>query len=173
MTEDTLSENKIVTMGYIRKAVGLKGWVKVKADTETPDAMLDYSTCLLGKKDQWRQVRIENGRLVRNELHIKFLGIDGRDEAEQLQGQTIAVKRHQMAPTEKDEYYWTDLVGLAVINRDGVCLGHVKSLLETGSRDVLVVDGDFGEKMIPFVSVFVDTVCLQTKSIIVDWGTDY
>ena len=73
----------------------------------------------------------------------------------------------------EDEFYWVDLVGMSVINRDNITLGKVKNLIETGAHDVLVVHGEYGEKLIPFVSHYIDNVNKDTQQIQVDWGLDY
>ena len=78
---------------------------------------------------------------------------------------------------DKDEYYWVDLIGLDVVNREGVALGQVKELLSTGAQTVLVMefeqDGKTQERMIPFVAVYVDDVDMAKRLIKVDWQPDY
>ena len=76
-----------------------------------------------------------------------------------------------------DEYYWVDLIGLDVVNREGLALGQVSELLSTGPQTVLVISYDEAgktlERMIPFVAVYVDAVDLPGKRITVDWQADY
>ena len=76
-----------------------------------------------------------------------------------------------------DEFYWVDLIGLEVVNREGVALGQVRELLSTGPQTVLVMgyeqDGKPQERMIPFVAAFVDDVDLAARRITVDWQPDY
>jgi len=104
-------------------------------------------------------------------------GIDDRDAAEALRGARIFVPRSSFPSTTDDEYYWVDLIGLAVVNREGVALGVVQELMSTGPQTVLVLayeqDGKQQERMIPFVSAFVDKVELPAKRITVDWQPDY
>ncbi len=87
-----------------------------------------------------------------------------------------------MAATASDEYYWVDLIGLDVVNRQGEQLGQVRDLMATGPTSVLVLDyrieGADGvprpaERLIPFVSAYVDTVDLPGRRITVDWQADY
>ena len=100
-----------------------------------------------------------------------------RVAAEALKGSRIFISRSSFPPVTKDEYYWVDLIGLNVVNRESVSLGVVKELLSTGPQTVLVLeyqlDGKIFERMIPFVSVFVDEVDIAAKCIRVDWQTDY
>lgn len=162
-----------VAMGYIKGVFGIRGWIKISAHTQYPDSLLDYNEWRLVKDEHKLMFTVEQGKLVSGELQVKFEGIDDRDDAYALRGYTIQIPREDFAPTEENEYYWADLVGMQVRNRDGVVLGRVVDLMETGAHDVLVVDGEYGRKLIPFVSMYVDAVDAQAKSIKVDWGLDY
>jgi 16S rRNA processing protein RimM len=73
---------------------------------------------------------------------------------------------------KENEFYWSDLIGLKAVNREGVELGRVDSLMETGAHDVLVVKGT-REHLIPFVAAFVGKVDVAGGTIEVDWGEDY
>jgi 16S rRNA processing protein RimM len=97
-----------------------------------------------------------------------------------LRGGRIFVLRSSFPTAADGEYYWVDLMGLQVINREGVVLGQVRDLMSTGPQTVLVIeaapeseDGKPVERMIPFVSAFVDDVDLPAKRITVDWQPDY
>ncbi len=103
--------------------------------------------------------------------------IPDRNAAELLKGARIFVSRASFPTPETDEYYWVDLIGLAVRNREGVDLGQVRELLHTGPQTVLVLayeeDGKPKERMIPFVSAYIDTVDLAGRQITADWQPDY
>ena len=75
-------------------------------------------------------------------------------------------------PAGDDEFYWTDLEGLRVRNRQGVELGKVDRLFGTGSNDVMVVSGD-RQRLIPFTADAVTSVDLETRVITVDWDPDF
>ena len=168
-----MSDTKWVAMGYIKGAFGIKGWVKVAASTEYADSLLDYADWRLVKDNKTLIVSPSEGQLHNGELQVKFTGIDDRDEAHALRGYTIEVSRDQFADTEEDEYYWADLINMSVINRQEEILGKVSKLMETGAHDVLVVDGEYGQKLIPFVAQFIDRVDVENRTITVDWGSDY
>jgi 16S rRNA processing protein RimM len=112
--------------------------------------------------------------------------LSDRDDAEALAGARLFVSRASFPTPEADEFYWIDLIGLVVENREGVQLGSVVGLLETGPVCVLRVQPDEaaadppadGEKaaaeiLIPFVSAYVDRVDLSARRIHVDWQPDY
>jgi 16S rRNA processing protein RimM len=90
-----------------------------------------------------------------------------------LKGLLVAVPRSQLPAQPEDEYYWSDLIGLSVINEAGVNLGNVEQLLETGANQVLMVKGESGQILIPFVASAIKQVDVQNKLIKVDWAADY
>lgn len=162
-----------VAMGYIKGVFGIKGWLKIAANTEYSDSLLDYPEWQLVKDGKTVSVTLEAGKVVNGELQVKFEGIDDRDSAFSLRGYTIEIPREAFAPTEEGEYYWADLVGMTVTNKDNAILGKVSNLMETGANDVLVVNGKYGQILIPFVLQYVETVDTGSKTIIADWGLDY
>jgi 16S rRNA processing protein RimM len=105
--------------------------------------------------------------------------IPDRNHAEALKGARVFVPRSSFPTAGDDEYYWVDLIGLPVINLEGVNLGIVKELISTGPQTVLVIaytDGEDGkerDRMIPFVSVYISKVDLTERLITVDWQPDY
>jgi len=108
------------------------------------------------------------------------LDVADRNQAEALKGARIFVPRSSFPTAGADEYYWVDLLGLDVVNREGVALGQVKDLMSTGPQTVLVLsqaaaeaDKPPVERMIPFVAAFVDKVDLPGRQITVDWQLDY
>ncbi|HFB4345558.1 TPA: ribosome maturation factor RimM [Neisseria gonorrhoeae] len=162
-----------VAMGYIKGVFGIKGWLKIAANTEYSDSLLDYPEWHLAKDGKTVRVTLEAGKVVNGELQVKFEGIDDRDSAFSLRGYTIEIPREAFAPTEEDEYYWADLVGMTVVNKDDTVLGKVSNLMETGANDVLMIDGEHGQILIPFVSQYIETVDTGSKTITADWGLDY
>ena len=104
-------------------------------------------------------------------------GLDNRNDAEALRGSRVFVPRAGFPAPLADEYYWIDLIGLNVVNRDNVALGKVNELLSTGAQTVLVIqyeqDGKSLERMIPFVSVYIDDVDFSRNCILVDWQPDF
>ena len=162
-----------VAMGYIKGVFGIKGWVKVSTSTEYADSLLDYPEWQLTKDGQSQAVSIEVGKVTNDELQVKFTGIDDRDQAFALKGYTVEILRAQFEEPEDGEYYWADLVGMNVVNTENISLGSVSNLMETGAHDILVINGEYGQKLIPFVDNFIKTVDHDSKTITVDWGTDY
>jgi 16S rRNA processing protein RimM len=104
---------------------------------------------------------------------VKFGEVNERNAAEDLEGKYIAAPRAALPKTAKDEYYWADLVGLAVVNTQGERLGQVTGLLSSGAHDVLCVRDGEVERLLPFVAQVVQGVDTANRVIRVEWGGDW
>ncbi|MFH0935069.1 MAG: ribosome maturation factor RimM [Pseudomonadota bacterium] len=164
----------MVIMGKIVAAQGILGWVKVQTFTEYLDSLLDYDIWYVGNEQAWQPLEVLEANVHGGKVVIaKLQGISDRTAAEGYKGQLIAVPRAELPQQEEGEYYWSDLIGLSVVNLEGESFGTVDSLLETGANDVLVVKGESGEKLIPFIASVIQQVSLKDKMIRVDWQADY
>lgn len=164
----------MVVMGKVVGAQGIQGWVKVQTYTEYLDGLLDYDTWYVGNEQNWRPLEVLEANVHGGKVLIaKLQGIADRTAAEKYKGLLIAVPRESLPEQSEGEYYWSDLIGLAVENLQGEKFGTVDSLLETGANDVLVVKGESGEKLIPFIASVIQQVSLKDKTIRVDWQADY
>jgi len=164
----------MVVMGRVVAAQGLQGWVKVQTFTEYLDALLDYKVWHLGSEQQpWCAVKVLDCNLHTKVLVAKLEGITDRTAAEKCKGLLIGVPRSSLPSEKEDEYYWSDLIGMSVLNVQGETLGVVATLLETGANDVLCVRRDGVEILIPFLKQVVQQVSMSEKIIRVDWQADY
>ncbi len=154
---------------------GVRGWVKVFSFTQPADNLLDYDPWYFkdAKSGTWPIAPVTEARTHGKAFVAKFKGCDDRDAAARLTGREIAIRRDQLPPTEEGEYYWSDLEGLEVLTTEGVSLGRVDHLLETGANDVLVVKGE-RERLIPYVTgPIVKKVDLEAGTLQVDWDADF
>lgn len=173
-----------VEVGRIADAWGVKGWFKVLTHSSSPEALFSAKRWYLQPSERGAKafagtvlLSIRQAKDHSDTVVAWAEGIDDRDAAEALRGARIFVPRSSFPSTTQDEYYWVDLIGLSVVNREGVALGEVRELMATGPQTVLVLayeqDGKAQERMIPFVSAFIDKVELPEKRITVDWQPDY
>jgi 16S rRNA processing protein RimM len=164
----------MVIMGRIAAAHGIRGWVKIQPYTEYLDSLLDYRPWWIGQEGgPWREVEVKQCEVHNKTLAAQLPDCQDRTAAEKLKGLLIAVPRNSLPQQSSEEYYWSDLIGLAVVNEAGVQLGTVANLLETGANQVLSVAGENGEILIPFVATAIRQVDLKNKTILVDWSADY
>lgn len=170
---DSRNDDYIV-VGRISGLYGVRGWVKVYSHTQPRKNILNYATWYLQRGGQWQAFALESGRVHGKGIVAKLQGCDDRDMAAAMLKSTVAIHRQQLPKAAPGEYYWADLQGLRVRNLEGVELGVVDHLLETGANDVLVVQQGESERLIPFVTgQFVTEVDLEQGQITVDWEPDF
>lgn len=192
LTPSSLPDDAI-EVGRILDAWGVKGWVKILPHSTDPEALFAAKSWFLQAPDaKFRPgftlfsgtvtLSVDEAKIHSDTVVAKFLGLDDRNAAEALRGARIFLPRSSFPAASKDEYYWVDLIGLKVVNREGVDLGLVRDLMATGPHSVLCVEytaqqeddtSSTAERMIPFVSVYVDAVDIAGKCITVDWQPDY
>lgn len=171
MAAGQAANGAIVRLGRIVAAHGIRGWVKVRSDTEPRDAILEYVPWLVGMP--LRPLRVCDGMSHGSSVLAALEGIEDRATAESLIGQDIAVARGQLPELPPGRYYWADLLGSSVVTEDGVVLGTLSRMLETGANDVMCVRGE-RERLIPFVTGrYVRQVDADGKRIVVDWDPDF
>ena len=162
----------MVVMGRVVAPFAVKGWIRVQPFTQRPASLLDYPVWWLGPQDDLTPWTLGEGAVHGKALVARLAGCSTREAAAAMQGLEVAVPRSQLPQSEPGEYYWSDLLGLAVRNLQYETLGRVERLLETGANQVLVVRGD-RERLIPFVPARVVAVDLAQGEIVVDWGLDF
>lgn len=182
--EPTQLPDDAVEVARIADAWGVKGWFKVLSHSGNPEALFSSKRWYLQPSERGAKtfsgavlLSIRQAKNHSDTVVALAQGVDDRNAAEALRGARVFVPRSSFPTPSEDEYYWVDLIGLAVVNRDGVALGQVQELMSTGPQTVLVLayeqDGKTHERLIPFVSAFVDKVDLAEKRITVDWQPDY
>ena len=121
----------------------------------------------------WKAHDLEAVKIHGDGVVAKLSGIDDRDASEALGNVYFGAPREALPQPAPDEYYWTDLIGLAVVNMQDQPLGRVKSLIETGANQVLVVADGERERLLPFVEQVVKKVDVPGGVICADWGCDW
>lgn len=169
-----MRSDELVVMGYVRGAFGIRGALKIHAETGSLDGLFDYPVWWLGREGEWVPYTFVTGQVQGRAVVAQLEGLQDRDVAESMRGMQIAVPKAQLPAAEEGEYYWTDLIGCRIENLQGACLGTVSDLMETGANDVLVVDeAGQTQRLIPFVDAIVHQVNVPGRIIIVDWQADY
>jgi len=173
-----------IEVGHIGEAWGIKGWFKVFPYSADPQALFCSRRWYLlppAKGSATAQgsflLKVKETKLHADALVACAQDIDDRTAADALKGARVFLPRSSFPTLGTDEYYWVDLMGLEVINRQGVTLGQVHDLQSNGAQTVLLLRDSQGvklhERMIPFVAAFVDKVDLQARQIVVDWQPDF
>lgn len=186
-----------VEVGRVLDAWGVKGGIKVLPFSSDPQALFCTKKWFLqpaevqgavvtkpgaattagvqpARLSRPRMLKVRQAREQGDVIVVTADDLTDRNTAESLKGARVFVSRSAFPTPDTDEFYWIDLMGLTVVNRQAEVLGEVVDLMETGPHCVLRVKGeDKVERMIPFVSVYIDSVSLADKRIVADWGLDY
>jgi len=166
----------MLVLGRVIAPFGVQGWIKLSPLGDDPAAWREMPALWLGRDPdgtEWRRYEIEALKAHGKGLVAKLRGIADRTAAEAIDGSYIAAPREDLPPPQDGEYYWADLIGLDVVNAQGVKLGTVAELLETGANDVLVVREGKVERLLPFIAQVVSEVDVPNRIIRVDWQPDW
>ncbi len=170
-----------LVVGKIAGRYGVHGWLKIHSFTRPVAQILGYDRWMLAARvdtSQWRAVGVAEVAQQPKKLLAKLSGVDGREAAAQLFGQWIAIEASQLAQLPHGEYYWSDLIGLTVVNQDDIELGVVECLLETGANDVLVVRAATAsgnppaERLLPWCDPVIARVDAAGRRLHVRWHAD-
>jgi 16S rRNA processing protein RimM len=163
-------------MGRVAAPFGVKGWLKVAPLSADPLALVDHANWFFKAPaaGDWIARSVEEVREHSGKLVAKIAGVDSREAAQALRGLQVALPRDDLPAPADDEIYIADLAGLRVINREGIELGQVQDVQESGAHPLLrVVAQDGRARLIPYVEAMIDSIDRDARTISVDWGADY
>jgi len=183
LTRETASgisiPDDLVLVGHVTGAYGIHGWIRIKPYSADADALLHAKTWWLDKP-ALRDVDRMQAKIQGEDVVAQLVGVADRNAAEALKGAIVQIRRSHFPVLENNEFYWIDLIGLAVENLQGESLGTVADLMDNGAHPILrvalptVANAEkTPELLIPFVEQFVKTVDQAARKITVDWGLDY
>lgn len=171
---------ELVTVGRVLAVHGVRGWVKIYSHTEPKEQIFHYRPWYLLTQAGPEPRDLAEGRPQGKGLVALLEGVKDRNAAmEMLVGREIAVPKSVLPASGGDTWYWRDLIGLRVVNKQGQDLGVIAEMLETGANDVMRVLGDAAsvderERLLPWAP---DDVVLEVKPVEgklhVDWDADF
>ncbi len=164
---DKDTEPRFLVIGRIGKPHGVRGDIRVLPHTDLPERFTWLEEVYIGEKNP-RAVLVEYVRFHKHWVLLKLKGFDDRQAVESLRGQLLLVKEDQAIPLEENEYFLFELIGLNVISEDGMALGELIQVIETGANNVFVVDGSKGEILIPDIPEVVRVIDFRNREIIVN-----
>lgn len=164
-----------MVLGRLSDPYGIRGWLRLHPFGDDPARWAEMPVWWIGREGEaWQEVRLLQLREHGDGLVVQLEGIQDRTQAESYKGWLVGAPRAALPPTDEDEFYWADLIGLRVVNLAGEALGTVAGLIETGANDVLQVHAADGEeRLLPFVDAVVRRVDRAAGLIEVDWERDW
>jgi len=161
----------MIVMGRVLAPYGVKGWIKLRAFTGSPDTLIRQRRWWLAREGEgWREFSLVEARLHADTLVARLDGLNKREDAAAWRGAAIGVPRAALPKLASGEVYLADLLELTVVNRQGDRLGRVAGLLETPAHALLRVESEGGtEELIPLVPAYVEAIDMEHGRIVVDW----
>ena len=155
-------------IGTVANVHGIQGELKIYPLTDTPEYYLETKQFLIEKAEELIPFEVEQLRLHKNQWIVKFVSIDDRDQAESYRNYRVLIEDAQLRPLEEDEFFLHDLIGCRLEDLQGVVLGEVKDVLQTGANDVYSVRREHHEFLVPVIPEIVKEVDLDHKVIRID-----
>ena len=183
MTDSKTQSNNVV-IGRIGAVYGVKGWLKIQSYTENPEDIFSYSPWYLqtvaARQQSEQTVKIAEWRRHNKGLIALIDGVKDREGASRFTGMEVSISADELPAIAEDEFYWRDLIGMQVKNKQGYDMGVVEQIMPTPANDVLVVKANsndaFGksERLIPFIqSENILNVDREQQLLQVDWPADF
>ena len=169
-----MEDDKKIYLGKITGVHGIKGWLKIQSFSSPPENILNYPSWIINNQGEEELYSIEQGRKQNNKIVVKLEKIDDRNTAESLINSKIQILRSDLPKLSNENYYWSDLVGLSVLNSEETVIGKIESLIETGANDVMVIITLKDERiLIPFVMhEIIKEVNVELSYIKIDWSIE-
>lgn len=177
-TKNTPNADDLIQIATLKKPYGIKGWLWVFSLTDDRAEIFNMPNWYMKTALGFRPLTVTDWREQGAGLVASFKEVPDRNVAETMNGVSVWVDKANLPALDDDEYYWSDLVGLTVINEDGEILGVIKELFETGAHEIISVKPtkesiDDEERLIPWHATVVLKVDLADKTMLVAWGADY
>jgi 16S rRNA processing protein RimM len=157
-----------ICVGAIAGSFGLQGEVRLKSLCSIPEAIATYGS--LTTEDGTRSFTVKLTRPVAGGLGARITGITTKEQADALKGTSLYADRSKLPSLPDDEYYHTDLIGMAVHDTGGALIGTLHAVHNHGAGDLLEITGP-GLKsalLLPFTRAIIPTVDLGMRRIVAD-----
>ncbi len=173
-----VSADELIKIATLKKPYGIKGWLWVFSETENHSDIFKMSPWYMKTATGFKPLTVREWRVQGSGLVVSFVEIADRNIAETMNGTTVWTYKDNLPDLADDEYYWSELTGLSVVNEEGELLGVVKNLFETSAHAIMTVvpnkdSVDNQERLIPWHKQTIVDVALNEGKIIVAWGKDY
>ncbi len=164
-----VSRRDLVVTGKVIKPHGVLGWVKVQVLSSNPKRFSEGSAFILEGRESGERLVVQRVKGAPGEvILVKFEGVEDRDQAEAIRGRRLFVTPEEVGEPPPGCYWEHQIVGLAVTTTEGVELGKVREVMETGANDVLVVRQGRRECLIPMIEEVVSEVDLERGVLVIN-----
>ena len=161
-------KQSLFEIGQIVNTFGIKGFVKVNPFTDDMVRFEELESVLVEKNKELIEMKIEEIKYHKNQVLIKFKGIEDINMAEKYKGCYIKIKREAARKLPKDTYFIADLIGLNVYDENGNLLGKVDDIYNNKSHDIYVVKNELGKQiLLPSTKEVIKQIDIENEKIVV------
>ncbi|MDC7231810.1 MAG: ribosome maturation factor RimM [Spirochaetales bacterium] len=153
-----------IAIGRIRKTHGVKGYLKILSFSGEFDHFYNIDQITLKKDRKTRSFEVEKVVPLSGEVLLKLKGVDNPEDGRLFSGWDIWVPRENASKLENGEFYLADLAGSSLL-LEGKAVGTIRTILDAGADDLLEVETEEGNKLVPFNSVFIGRVDTDKKTV--------
>jgi 16S rRNA processing protein RimM len=172
-SSDNQSLGDYLVIGRFGSVYGIRGWIKVHSFTTPSENILQYQPWKIYLSHSWQNLSIKETRFSSHQSIVQIEGCLTPEAARRYVGAEIGTSPDRLPTLPVGEYYWSQLIGLHVVTTNGVELGIVDHLFETGSNDVLVIQGE-RTRMLPYLpNRVIQSIDLSLQKIVVDWDPEF
>ncbi len=169
-----MKDDDLIILGCLGRVHGIKGFITVHSYTEPRENILNYKDWYFFIDKHWQPLDVLQVEVNDKHILVKIAGFAEREDAGKLTHVKIGVIKEELPVLTEGEFYWHDLIGLSVINTEGVSLGTVEEIMPTGSNDVLVLKKEELTILIPYLPEnTIVSVDLKERKMIVAWDEDW
>jgi len=165
--------SKKILIGKFGRPFGVIGWLKINSFTNPIANILNFNHWFIQLNHEWRELYVESIKTHGKGIVAKLQNCDNPETAKSYTNIDIYIEKNLLPTLAKNEYYWTDLEGLKVVNTKNIEFGIVDHLIATGANDVIIVKNKDQERLIPYLKHVVISVDIKNKIITVDWDEDF
>ncbi len=178
LISSTPDPNDLIQIATLKKPYGIKGWLWVFSLTDNRSDIFNMPQWYMKTATGFKPLTVNEWREQGAGLVASFKEVPDRNMAETMNGVSVWVDKSHLPALSENEYYWSDLVGLTVINEEGENLGMIKEIFESPAHEIIYIKPtsesiDDEERLIPWHVDIVLNVDLAAKTMLVAWGKDY
>jgi len=164
-----MKENNFLPIGKIVGVHGVKGVLKVSSYAESITVFQRQEPIRLINSHGFEgYYNIKGARENNRGVFLNLEGITSRTQAENFVGSDLFIEKEHLPVLEDGSYYWSDLIGMAVYSIDEEFLGHIKTIFQTGSNDVYVIQNKEMEILVPALESVVSKIDIGNQIMIVE-----
>ncbi|MBW1788600.1 MAG: 16S rRNA processing protein RimM, partial [Deltaproteobacteria bacterium] len=159
---------ELLLVGRVARPHGRKGGLRVLSYASSEATFLEAGSVFVGARgEELREYAVVSAVLLKDNVLLALEGIRFRDEVEALRGAEIYIEKDRAPPREEDEYFWHELIGLAVYLDTGKYLGRLYQIISQGGNDIYVIKEGPAEYLIPATHDVIRESDLQAKTMVI------